>query len=75
MEEKELEELSLDKDVSTTEWLDLVPRLREDIVALKRLTAPHKHEIKRCRALELMTAFYLLGYASSQGFGLGLWDH
>ena len=40
IEEKELEALSLDKDETAPEWLDPNPRLREDIVALKRLTAP-----------------------------------
>ena len=45
------------------------------MLALKRLTAPEKPAVTRCRVSESMTAFYLLGYASGQGFGLGLWDH
>ena len=72
LEEKELEALSIHKYEAVPELLDPPTRLREDIVALKRLTAPHNPEITRCRASESMTAFYLLGYASGQGFGLGL---
>ena len=67
--------LSLDKDETAHEWIDLGPRLRDDTVALKRLTAPRKPELTRCRASESMTAFYFLGDASGQRFGSGLWDH
>ena len=41
---------------------------------LKRLAAPEKPAVKMCQALDSMTDFYLLGDASGQGFGLGLWD-
>ena len=45
------------------------------MLTLKRLTAPEKPAITRCRALESITDFYLLGDASGQGFGSGLWYH
>ena len=67
--------LRLNREEIAPEWLDPAPRLREDVLALKRLTVPENPEVTRCRASESMTAFYLLGYASGQGFGLGLWDH
>ena len=67
--------MSLDKDEIAPEWIDLDPRLMEDILALKRLTAPENPAVTRCRASESMTTFYLLGDSSGRGFGLGLWDH
>ena len=75
LDERELEVLRLNKNEKTPEWLDPAPRLREDFLALKRLTAPKYPTVTRCRALESMTDFYLLGDASGQGFGSGLWDH
>ena len=63
------------KDETAPECLEPAPRLREDVLALKRITAPENSAVPRCRASESMTAFYLLGYASGQGFGSGLWDH
>ena len=66
MEERELETLSMDKDETVPEWLDMAPRLREDIVVLKRLTDPENPAVTRCRVLESMTAFHLLGDASGQ---------
>ena len=75
LEDRELEVLGLNKDETAPEWLDPPPRLREDVLALKRLTAPEKTAVTRCRASESMTDFYLLGDASGQGFGLGLWGH
>ena len=42
---------------------------------LKRLTAPENPAVTRCRTSESMTYFYILGDASGQGFGSGLWDH
>ena len=67
--------LGLEKYETAPEWINTPLMLREDIVALKRINAPEKPAVTRCRALESMTAFYLLGYASGQGFGLGLWDN
>ena len=64
LEEKELEVLRLNKDETSPEWLYPDPRLREGVL-----------EVTRCRASGSMTAFYLLGYKSGQGFGSGLWDH
>ena len=74
LEERELEFLRLKIYETALEWLDPYPRLREDFLALKRLTAPKYPTVTRCRALESMTAFYLLGDASGKGFGSGLWD-
>ena len=48
LEERELEALRLDKDETAPEWLDLDPRLREDIEALKRITVPDKPSVTRC---------------------------
>ena len=62
----------INKDETYPEWFDLAPRLRDDLLALTRLTDPEKPAITRCRASESMTDFYLLGYASDQGFGSGL---
>ena len=64
--------LRIIKDETSPEWLEPEPRLREDVLELKRLTVPEKPSVTRCRALESMTAFYLLGDSSGQGFGLGL---
>ena len=52
--------MSLDKDEIAPEWIDLDPRLMEDILALKRLTAPENPAVTRCRASESMTAFICL---------------
>ena len=67
--------LRINKDETVPEWLDPASKLREDILVLKRLTVPEKPALTRCRALESMTDIYLLGDASGQGFGSGLWDH
>ena len=40
--------LRLDKDETSPEWIDTDPRLREDILTLKRLTAPEKPAVRRC---------------------------
>ena len=40
LEERKLEVLRMNKDETAPEWLDLPPRLREDVLALKRLTVP-----------------------------------
>ena len=48
LEERELEILRLYKDETAPEWLDPAPRLRDNIVALKRLTAPEKPAVTRC---------------------------
>ena len=74
IEERELEVLSMNKDETTPEWIDPPPRLREDVLVLKRLAAPEKPAVKMCQALDSMTDFYLLGDAIGQGFGSGLWD-
>ena len=67
--------LRMNKDEITPYWLDPAPRLREDVLALEMFTAPEQPALTRCRASDSMTDFYLLGDASDQGFGLGLWDH
>ena len=67
--------MRLDKDETSLEWIDPPPKLIEDIVALKRLATPENTAVTRCLLSESMTEFYLLGYASGQGFGSGLWDH
>ena len=72
-EERELEMLRLNKYETAPEWLDPDPRLREDLLALKRLTALEKPAVTRCRVLESMNYLYILRDASSKGFGLGLW--
>ena len=67
-----MEALSIEKDETAPERLDPDPRLREDIVALKRLTNTEKPAVIRRRASESTIEFYLLGNASGKGFGLGL---
>ena len=67
--------LSLNKNKTVPKLLYPSPRVREDMLALKRLTAPENHAVTKCRASESMTSFYLLGDASDQGFDLDLWDH
>ena len=75
IEGRKLEALRLENDETFPEWLDPPPRLREDIVVLKRITAPEKPAVTRCRASESMNEFYLIRDASGRGFGSGLWDH
>ena len=58
LEEREMEALRLDKDETAAEWLDPAPRLRQDILALKRLTALKKPAVTRCRASESMANFF-----------------
>ena len=67
--------LRINKDKTAPEWIDPYPRLRENVLALKSLTAPKKPAVRRCKASESMNDFYLLEDASGQGFGLCLWDH
>ena len=38
----------MSKDETATEWLEPDPRLREGVLALKRLTAPGKPAVTRC---------------------------
>ena len=45
------------------------PQVREDVLVLKRLTASENPAVTRCQASESITAFYLPGDASGQGFG------
>ena len=49
LEEIELEALILDKNEASPECLNLEPRLREGIVALKSFPAPDKPAVTRCR--------------------------
>ena len=71
-EERELQVLRINKDKTATEWIYPEPRFREDMLALKRITAPEKPAVTRCQEPESMTDFYLLEDASGQGFGSGL---
>ena len=64
----------MNKDETDLEWLDPPPRLREDVLALTRITTPDNPSLRRRRASDSMTDFYILGDASGQGFGSGLWD-
>ena len=50
--------LRMNKDETAPEWIDPSPRLMEDVLELKRLTAPEKPAATRCRALESMTDFF-----------------
>ena len=63
-----MEVLRMNKDEIAPEWLYPPPRLMEDVLVLKRLTAPETPAVKSCRASDSMTYFYLLGDASGQGF-------
>ena len=72
LEERELEVLMMNKYEISLERLDPDPRLREDVLALKRLTAPENPVLTRCQASESMTDFYLLGDSIGKGFDSGL---
>ena len=48
LEERELEVLRINKDETAPDWLDPEPRLREYVLALKRLTATEKPAVTRC---------------------------
>ena len=48
LEEREMEVLRLNKDETAPEWIDPAPRLREDVLALKRLTEPENPAATRC---------------------------
>ena len=48
LEERELEVLRINKDETSPEWLDPSPRLREDVLALNRLTVPKNSAVTRC---------------------------
>ena len=50
------------------------PRLTLDVVALEKLTASAEPAATKCRVGTAMSALYLMGDASGQGFGSGLWD-
>ena len=67
--------LSLNKNKTVPKLLYPSPRVREDMLALKRLTAPENHALTRCLVSDSMTDFYLIGDESGQGFGSGLWYH
>ena len=38
----------MNKDETAPEWLEPTPRLRENVLALERLTAPENPAVKRC---------------------------
>ena len=70
-----MEVLRVNKDETAPEWLDSLPRLRGHVLALKSFTELEKPAVESWRASESMADFYLLGDASGQGFGSGLWDY
>ena len=54
--ERELEVLRMNMDETAPEWLDPPPRLREDVLTLKRITAPEKPAATRRRSSESINA-------------------
>ena len=56
------------------ETVTAVSRLASDLAALKHLTSGEEPATQKCRSREKFTALYLMGDASGQGFGSGLWD-
>ena len=56
------------------ETVTAVSRLTSDLAALKHLTSGEEPATQKCRSREKFTALYLMGDASGQGFGSGLWD-
>ena len=50
LEERELEVMKMNKDETDPEWFDPDPRprLREDVMALKRITVLEKPAVTRC---------------------------
>ena len=50
------------------------PRLASDIAYLEKFTSRKTPAVQSCRATGSMVALYLLGNASGNGMGSGLWD-
>lgn len=66
---------SLDDDEGAPELVTPVPRFRDDVIALKKLTQGNEPALQKCRVKTTMVAFYLLGDASGRGFGSGFVDN
>ena len=62
------------QDNSPPELVNPAPRLMWDVEALEKLTSPKEPTETEYRVWAALTALYLVGDASGQGFGLGLWD-
>ena len=56
------------------ELVNPAPRLTLDVEALEKLTASKEPAATKYRVGATMSALYLMGDASGQGFGSGLWD-
>ena len=76
MEEEERGKGRLEEETEkeAPELVVAVPRLWADIKALLRLTDTPHPAIAKCRVSTTAVALYLMGDASGQGFGSGLWD-
>ena len=56
------------------ELVNTASRLTLDVEALEKLTTSKDPAATKCRVGAAMSALYLMGDASGQSFGLGLWD-
>jgi hypothetical protein len=56
------------------EFVRPVDRLRSDIEALSKLTQAKEPVLSKVRASSFVSALYLVGDASSKGFGSAMWD-
>ena len=74
-EEVDTDVESIEEDPSAPEFVAPVPRLIDDVTALKKLTQGEEPALQKCRVRTTLVAFYLLGDASGLGFGSGFVDN
>ena len=67
IEEREMDLEDL-QDESPPELVNLAPRLTLDVEALEKLTSSKEPAETKCRVRTALTALYLMGDASGQGF-------
>ena len=73
MEEGETDKEDVQEE-QPPELVNPAPRITLDVAALEKLTASTEPPATKCRVGTAMSALYLMGDASGQGFGSGLWD-
>ena len=73
MEEGEIDGEDVEEE-RPPDLVDPAPRLNLDVKVLGKLTTSEYLAASKCRVGATMTALYLMGDASGQGFGSGLWD-
>lgn len=71
--EVDLSSFCMDEDKEAPEFVEVKSRMISDVAALMKLTEGEAPAVQECRAIELFVA-YLMGDASGDGFGNGIWD-